>query len=145
MIELLLQADKAVKAGALDEAERLYWQAVEKDPRNSIAVAGLAQVALARGDHSTAHVFAEKALEVDPDNLAAKRILESALAGADSTTEGETTTAAEAIPHQGAPTEREPAPSTEGTPPPATEQPPEARPVAPTKRRGLFRRVLGRD
>lgn len=154
MIELLLQADKAVKAGYLDEAERLYWQAVEKDPRNSMAVAGLAQVALARGDQGTAHVFAAKALEVDPENLAAKRILDALEAGSEPAAAADRQTGhapEEGAGQAAAPT---PEPTTEDTArsehagsepeqPPA--QQPEARPVAPTKRRGLFRRVLGRD
>lgn len=149
MIELLLQADKAVKAGYLDEAERLYWQAVEKDPRNSMAVAGLAQVALARGDQGTAHVFAAKALEVDPENLAAKRILDALEAGPEPAAAADRPTGR--APEDGPDQAPEPMakPTTEDTARSEPEQPPaqqpEARPVPPTKRRGLFRRVLGRD
>lgn len=149
MIELLLQADKAVKAGYLDEAERLYWQAVEKDPRNSMAVAGLAQVALARGDQGTAHVFAAKALEVDPENLAAKRILDALEAGSEPAAAADQPTGHAAEEGAGQASEPTPEPTTEGTARSEPEQPPaqqpEARPVPPTKRRGLFRRVLGRD
>jgi len=74
VIELLLQAERALAVGMLDQAERLYWQAIEGDPRNSIAVVGLARVALDRGDERTALLFARKALELDPENAAAQRL-----------------------------------------------------------------------
>jgi thioredoxin-like negative regulator of GroEL len=74
MIELLLQAERALTSGMLDQAEHLYWQAIEADPRNSIAVVGLARVALERKDDRTAYEFARKALAVDPDNVAAQRL-----------------------------------------------------------------------
>jgi hypothetical protein len=80
MIEVLLQADRALASGALDQAERSYWQLVELDPTNAIAVTGLARVSLERGDARLARTFAERALAMDPDIGAAKRIL-NALAG----------------------------------------------------------------
>ena len=52
MFEMLLQADRALASGALDQAERSYWQLVELDPTNAIAVIGLARVSLERGDHA---------------------------------------------------------------------------------------------
>ena len=76
MFELLLQADRALAKGALDQAERTYWQLVELDPTNAMAVAGLARVWLERGYERSARTFADRALSIDPDSVAARRILE---------------------------------------------------------------------
>ena len=75
MIELLLQAERSLTVGQLDAAERLYRQTIKSDPRNSIAVVGLARVALERGDDRTAYQFARAALEIDSQNAAAQRLL----------------------------------------------------------------------
>ncbi len=77
MFELLLQADRAVSEGLLDQAERTYWQLVELDPTNAIAVVGLARVSLERGDEQMARTFADRARAMDPENLAARRIIEA--------------------------------------------------------------------
>jgi hypothetical protein len=77
MFELLLQADRAVSEGLLDQAERTYWQVVELDPTNAIAVVGLARVSLERGDEQMARMFADRARAMDPENLAARRIIEA--------------------------------------------------------------------
>ncbi len=74
MIELLLKADEAMAIGFLDQAEHLYRQAVEADPRNAIAVVGLARVAFERGDERRAHALALAALRIDPENLQAQRV-----------------------------------------------------------------------
>jgi tetratricopeptide (TPR) repeat protein len=74
VIELLLEAERALDAGLLDHAERIYWQAIERDPRNAIAVVGLAQVAIERGDERTGYRFALKALEIDPEDGTARRL-----------------------------------------------------------------------
>jgi tetratricopeptide (TPR) repeat protein len=76
MIELMLQAERALVSGMLDQAERLYAQAAELDPRNSIAVVGLARVALDRADDRRAYELARRALEIDPENAAAQRLAE---------------------------------------------------------------------
>jgi tetratricopeptide (TPR) repeat protein len=75
MIELLLGAERALAAGLVDQAERLYRQAADGDPRNSIAVVGLARVALERGDEPEAWRQAKRALTIDPENVAAQRLV----------------------------------------------------------------------
>jgi tetratricopeptide (TPR) repeat protein len=75
VIELMLQAERALAVGQIDQAERLYWQAVEADRRNAIAVVGLARVALERGDNRLAYTFAQGALSIDPENDAARRLV----------------------------------------------------------------------
>ena len=74
MIELILQAERALSVGQLEQAERLYRRAAEADPRNSIAVVGLARVALDRGDDRGAYTLARQALDIDPENAAAQRL-----------------------------------------------------------------------
>ncbi len=93
MIELLLAAERMLDAGTLDQAERLFEQVAEADPRNAIAVVGLARVALARGDEAGAIGLARRALEIDPDNAAARRLADridanTTTAGAASGTNG---------------------------------------------------------
>jgi Flp pilus assembly protein TadD len=74
MIELMLEAERAMGIGLLDNAERLYRQVVAIDPKNSIAVTGLARVALERGDQRGAYTFARRALALDPDNPMASHL-----------------------------------------------------------------------
>ena len=74
MIELLLQADRTLTMGLVDQAERLYRQAAEADPLNAIAIVGLARVAIERGDDPGAWRLAIRALEIDPENTSAIRL-----------------------------------------------------------------------
>jgi hypothetical protein len=74
MIEILLQAERALAVGLVEQAERLYLQAADADPRNSIAVVGLARVALERADEPEAWRQAQRALAIDPENVAAQRL-----------------------------------------------------------------------
>jgi len=77
MFELLLQAERAMADGSLDEAERTYWQLIENDPANAIAASGLARVFLERGDERLARNFANQALGFDPNCVVATRVLET--------------------------------------------------------------------
>ncbi|HET7026540.1 MAG TPA: tetratricopeptide repeat protein [Candidatus Limnocylindrales bacterium] len=74
MIEILLDAERNLTAGRVDRAEQLYRQAADADPRNSIAVVGLARVAVERGDDRGALDIARRALTIDPENAAAQRL-----------------------------------------------------------------------
>jgi tetratricopeptide (TPR) repeat protein len=80
MIELLLVADQLLAAGELDRAERIYAQVAEADPRNAIAVVGLARVAEARGSMADVADLARRALAIDPEDDAAGRLIEVATA-----------------------------------------------------------------
>ena len=76
MIEVLLQAESALSLGLLDRAEILYREVAGADPRNSIAVVGLARVALERGNEAEALKLARRALAIDGENTAAQRLVQ---------------------------------------------------------------------
>src|SRR5690242_8457011 len=71
---MMLEAERALAVGLLDQAERLYRQVLAADPNNAIAVVGLARVALERGDERTTYVEAKRALTMDPDNPMASHL-----------------------------------------------------------------------
>jgi Tetratricopeptide repeat len=129
VIEPLLQAERALDVGLLDQAERLYRGVADSDPRNSIAVVGLARVALEREDEAGALALARRAVEIDPDNPMASRLvarLEEVLATRDAK------------------------PTGSGPAPGAFEQaitrpaPTASKPKKRRRRRGLLDRLLGR-
>ena len=74
MIEALLQAERLLVHGMVDQAEQIYQRAIEQDERNAIAVVGLARVALERGQERLAYERARDALAIDPQNDAAQRL-----------------------------------------------------------------------
>jgi len=78
VIERLLQAEAALDKGLLDVAGRLYHQVVQADPRNAIALVGLARIALREDRIDEARELAEQALALDPDEAAAQRVLREA-------------------------------------------------------------------
>ena len=82
MIERLLTADRALADGQVEVAERLFGQVAAADPRNAIAVVGLARCARQRGDLGGAEAYARRALEIDPDDVAARLLVEELAAAA---------------------------------------------------------------
>lgn len=74
MIELLLQADRLLAVGRVDQAEALYSRAAERDPQNAIAVVGMAKCESERGNERAAYALAVRALGIDPQNNVALRL-----------------------------------------------------------------------
>jgi thioredoxin-like negative regulator of GroEL len=143
VIEILLQAERALEMGRVDAAETLYQQVADADPRNSIAVVGLARVTLERGDEAGALAIARRALTIDPENAAAARMAERL---------------EEVIRYRG---QEPPAPMDEAVKPApmaaepdviaeravvaATSMTPPASPLGPPKRRSFLDRLLRRN
>lgn len=75
MIEVLIEAERALTHGRIDEADRLYRQVAERDPKSAIAVVGLARVALERGDDLAAYLHGRRALAIDPENPTARHLV----------------------------------------------------------------------
>jgi hypothetical protein len=143
MIELLVEAERALTHGLIDQAERLYQQVAASDPKSSIAVMGLARVALERGDDRTAYLHARAALAIDADNPAAQHLvmrLTEVMAG-----RGETPPGGEPPPIVETPRSVEPPPGVEA-PPARPANAAAAEPSRPTRprSRGLVARLLHR-
>jgi len=122
LIESLLQAERLLVVGQVDAAEKIYNSTLAADPRNSIAVVGLARVALERGDDRLAYQHACEALDIDRQNAAALR-LEARLS--------------EVLATRGEPVQR---PAWLATP--STQAPGHTESAKPSKRRGLLGRIL---
>ena len=75
MIERLLAGEAALARDELDAAGRLFSQVSVADPRNAIALVGLARIAVRQGELGEARALAVRALEIDPDEAAAARLL----------------------------------------------------------------------
>jgi hypothetical protein len=124
VIELMLEAERAMGIGLLDNAERLYRQVVAIDPKNSIAVTGLARVALERGDQLGAYLFARQALALDSDNPMASHLSQRMAE--------QFRNRGEAVPDDVAPAAAPGAPAAAGSAPPTPAIPPT--PPAPAAR-----------
>lgn len=138
MIELLLQAETALSLGLLDRAETLYRQVAAADPRNAIAVVGLARVALERRNEPEALVLARRARAIDPENTAAQRMVQRL--------EEVLTFRGAELPSGPGPTiPPGPGPASAAEPEPSTPSSPIPTPTAPPRRRSLVDRLLRRD
>lgn len=131
MIERLLAAEGALLRDELDQAQRLFGQVADADPRNAIAVVGLARVLARRGDTDAARELLAHALEIDPQEAAAQRLLSELDTGAELPTI-ESPQAPQAPHTLQAPQE------------PQEPQPPTERRVGPRGFLAWIRRILGR-
>lgn len=172
MIESLVQAERLLVMGMLDEAEALYRRSAQTDPLNAIALVGLARVALERGDERLAYQQACQALAIDPEDAMALRMearLSEVLATRGEPVErpayvqraNDRSAAVPATPPRALPPDdpgaraqravaarnpsmAEHAARTEAANEPAELAPPEIPPAAQERRPGLLRRILRR-
>lgn len=158
MIERLLAAERALAADQLEVAHRLFAQVAGADPRNAIALTGLAKVAVRRSDMPTARLHVTHALAIDPEDAAAQAL--AAELGVKAT---EPAAAPGVAPASAGPTPAEPIPTAAAHPRPKPGPKPGAKPSRPATRgshgsapakavprkRGLLARLvrafLGRD
>ena len=147
MMELLLDAENALALGLLDSAERTYRTVLDADPRNGIAAVGLSRVALERGDDAGALALAQAALEIDPDNATARRMVDRLeevarfRATAPAADRDPEASAAPTLPVTAPAPTAEPAPRNHPPAPRLTDTPSPAPPARP----GLLRRILRRS
>lgn len=146
MIEVLLEAERALSFGLLDQAERLYRHAAESDPRNSIAVVGLARVAIERGNDTAAYGLGMAALEIDPENQAARRLVDRLAEVMIERGDAVPDAPSERGASEGAPPPPSPTPSGRPTSPPRPAPKRGATPITRRrlKRTGLLGRLFGR-
>ena len=81
--DTLLAAELAAAANQPDAAEAAYRRALEKDPANIQAEAGLAHILIAKKQYAEAETLAWKALEQSPDDPALTAQLATALVAQD--------------------------------------------------------------
>jgi hypothetical protein len=74
MNEGLLQAERLLTVGLLDQADAIFRRELGRDPRSADALIGLARVALAREQDEEAYRLAAEAHRVDPDHDMARRM-----------------------------------------------------------------------
>lgn len=80
---VLVQAYEALQANRLADAQRLYGQVAQEEPRNTDALLGLAAVATAQGASDRAGSLYSRVLELEPRNALAQAGLMSLVGGAD--------------------------------------------------------------
>jgi tetratricopeptide (TPR) repeat protein len=146
MMELLLDAENALALGLLDSAEQTYRSVLAADPRNGIAAVGLSRVALERGDDAGALALALAALEIDPDNATARRMIDrleevARYRDAAATDRDLEASAAPTLPVTAPAPTAEPAPRSHPPAPDLTDTPSPTPPARP----GLLRRILRRS
>ena len=72
---IVQEAEIALTSGRLDRAESLFRERLETEPHDVLAIAGLAQVAIERGNDRRACEIARWALKLDPgDDLAGRLV-----------------------------------------------------------------------
>lgn len=74
MNERLLQADRLLIVGLIDQAASIYREVLTADPSNSQALIGLANCQVEQGDMRGGYALALRALDVDRTNNVALRM-----------------------------------------------------------------------
>ncbi len=73
-MELLLQAERYMDMGLVEQADAIYRGLAASDPQNAVAVAGMSRVEIERGHDREAYALAVRALAIDPENNVARRL-----------------------------------------------------------------------
>jgi thioredoxin-like negative regulator of GroEL len=74
MNERLLQADRLLIVGLIDQAQKIYQEVLAADPRSTQALVGLANCQVEQGDLRGGYATALRVLEVDRSNNVALRM-----------------------------------------------------------------------